>query len=53
MVGMRRIKPRTMWLSKFSSLSRRSKPIALGSSQESFPNATLVRFRCPDSVTHV
>ena len=52
MVGRRRTKPRTMWLSKFSSLSRRSKPIARGSLQESFPDAALIRLRCPDAVLY-
>ena len=42
-----------MWLSNLLSLSRRSKQIALGSMQESFPDAALIRLRCPDSVTHV
>ena len=46
-------KPRTMWLSKFSSLRRRSKPIARGSLQESFPDAALIRLRCLDAVLHV
>ena len=50
---MRRTKPRTMWLSKFSSLSRRSKPIALGSLHEAFPDVALVRLRCLDAVPHM
>ena len=53
MVGRRCTKPRTMWLSKFSSLSGRSKPIARGSLQESFPNAARIRLRGPDAVLHV
>ena len=50
---MRRTKSRTMWLSKFSSLSRRSKPIALGSLHEAFPDVALVRLRCLDAVPHM
>ena len=42
-----------MWLSKFSSFSSRTKPIVLGSLQESFPNAALIRLRCPDAVPHI
>ena len=42
-----------MWLSKFSSLSSRSKPIVLGSLHESFAHAALIRLRCLDAVTHV
>ena len=53
MVGRRRTKPRTMWLSKFSSLSSRSKPVALGSLHESFPDAALIRLRCPDAALDV
>ena len=53
MVGMRRTKPRTIWLSKFSSLSSRRKPIALGSLHKSFPDSALIRLRCPDAVPHV
>ena len=53
MVGRRRTKPRTMWLSKFSSLSSRSKPVALGSLHESFPDAALIRLRCANAVSHV
>ena len=53
MVGRPRIRPRTMWLSKFPSLSSRSKPIARGSLQESFPDAALIRLRCLDAVLHV
>ena len=53
MVGRRRIKPRTIWLSKFSSLSSRGKPVALGSLQEPFPHSALIRLRSLDAVTHV
>ena len=42
-----------MWLSKFSSLSSRSKRIALGSLDESFPDAASIRLRCLDAVPHV
>ena len=53
MVGRPRIRPRTMWLSKFSSLSSRSKPIVLGSLHESFPHAALIGLRYLDAVTHM
>ena len=45
--------PLPIWLSKFSSLSSRSKPIALCSLHESFPDAALIRLRCPNAVSHV
>ena len=42
-----------MWLSKFSSLRSRSKPLALGPLHESLTHAALIRLRCLDAVAYV
>ena len=52
MVGSHRTKPRTMWLSKFSSLRSRSKPLALGPLHESLTHAALIRLRCLDAIAY-
>ncbi len=53
MIGIRRTKPRTMRLSQFSSLSRRSNRLAFGASRESFAQAALIRLRRLDRAAHV
>ena len=53
MVGSRRIKPRTIWLSKFSSLSSRSNRLPFGALHESFAQAALIRLHGLDAATHV
>ena len=53
MSGSRRTKPRTMWLSKFSSLSSRSNPTVPRPLHKSFAHAALVPLRRLDAAAYV
>lgn len=53
MAGSLRTKPRTMWLSKFSSLSSRSNPTVPHALHESFAHAAPIRVGCLDTAEHV